>query len=160
MRSATTTLKFCALASLLIPLLLVLLSTVTRKVGDFYGGAPLAPRLHVGVFYGGLWFHSDSLPYMGSTLFIGDARSRATRKRGLDFPGLYYRFFQFPDQAEPLWTLRVSLLYPLAASAMCPLVWLFRFWSRTHNNRVAGRIDLPAPTPPDMRVRIRRFRSD
>jgi hypothetical protein len=27
-------------------------------------------------------------------------------------------------------------------------------------NRVAGRVDLPAPTPPDMRVRIRRFRSD
>ena len=27
-------------------------------------------------------------------------------------------------------------------------------------NRVAGRIALPAPTPPDMRVRIRRFRSD
>jgi len=27
-------------------------------------------------------------------------------------------------------------------------------------NRVAGRIDLPAPTPPDMRVRVRRFRSD
>ena len=24
-------------------------------------------------------------------------------------------------------------------------------------NRVAGRIALPAPTPPDMRVRIRRF---
>src|SRR6266498_2130316 len=24
-------------------------------------------------------------------------------------------------------------------------------------NRVAGRIDLPAPTPPDMRVRVRRF---
>lgn len=28
------------------------------------------------------------------------------------------------------------------------------------SNRVAGRIALPAPTPPDMRVRIRRFRSD
>jgi hypothetical protein len=27
-------------------------------------------------------------------------------------------------------------------------------------NRVAGRIALPAPTPPDMRVRIRRLRSD
>ena len=27
-------------------------------------------------------------------------------------------------------------------------------------NRVAGRIALPAPTPPDVRVRIRRFRSD
>ena len=24
-------------------------------------------------------------------------------------------------------------------------------------NRVAGRIDLPAPTPPDMVVRVRRF---
>ena len=28
------------------------------------------------------------------------------------------------------------------------------------SNRVAGRIALPAPTPPDMRVRIRRFRLD
>jgi hypothetical protein len=27
-------------------------------------------------------------------------------------------------------------------------------------NRVAGRIDLPAPTPPGKRVRTRRFRSD
>ena len=26
------------------------------------------------------------------------------------------------------------------------------------SNRVAGRIDLPAPTPPDMRVRVRRAR--
>jgi len=32
--------------------------------------------------------------------------------------------------------------------------------SAERHNRVAGRIDLPAPTPPDMRVRIRRFRSD
>src|SRR5262245_5350521 len=24
-------------------------------------------------------------------------------------------------------------------------------------NRVAGRLDLPAPTPPDMRLRVRRF---
>jgi hypothetical protein len=34
------------------------------------------------------------------------------------------------------------------------------YWLRWTANRVAGRIDLPAPTPPDMRVRIRRFRSD
>ncbi len=32
--------------------------------------------------------------------------------------------------------------------------------TQTPPNRVAGRIGLPAPTPPDMRVRIRRFRSD
>jgi hypothetical protein len=30
----------------------------------------------------------------------------------------------------------------------------------TEPNRVAGRIDLPAPTPPSKRVRTRRFRSD
>ncbi len=40
------------------------------------------------------------------------------------------------------------------------------FWAwferagRQAANRVAGRITLPAPTPPDMRVRIRRFRLD
>jgi hypothetical protein len=28
----------------------------------------------------------------------------------------------------------------------------------TRPNRVAGRIDLPAPTPPDKRVRVRRTR--
>ena len=28
------------------------------------------------------------------------------------------------------------------------------------SNRVAGRFALPAPTPPDMRVRIRGFRLD
>jgi hypothetical protein len=63
MRRAGSSPKFCALASLLIPLLLVLISAVTRRVGDFYGGDPLATRFHVGVFYGALWFHSDSLPF-------------------------------------------------------------------------------------------------
>jgi hypothetical protein len=35
---------------------------------------------------------------------------------------------------------------------------IFLFWERTRrSNRVGGRIDLPPPTPPDMRVRVRRF---
>ena len=30
-------------------------------------------------------------------------------------------------------------------------------WTPKMPNRVAGRITLPPPTPPDMRVRVRRF---
>jgi hypothetical protein len=32
-----------------------------------------------------------------------------------------------------------------------------QMWRRSPPNRVGGRIDLPPPTPPDMRVRVRRF---
>ena len=48
-----------------------------------------------------------------------------------------------------------------AASAALPWadMWL-SFQGAGKANRVAGRIDLPAPTPPVMRVRGRRFQSD
>jgi hypothetical protein len=45
-----------------------------------------------------------------------------------DFPGIYYRHFQWPDQPEPLWTLMVSLWYPLFFFCVLPLAWLVRHW--------------------------------
>jgi hypothetical protein len=50
--------------------------------------------------------------------------SEAIRKKGFDLPGVYYRHFRFPLEPEPLWTLRLSLDYPLVISAIFPLLWL------------------------------------
>ena len=157
MRSRT--LAICAAASALIPVGLISFSLLNRDVNGFTAGFPLARRFHVGVFDGALWFHSHSLPYTGGTVAIVREGFPSPRTTALDFPGVYYRFIRLPLHPEPLWTLRLSLGYPVVLALVFPLLWVRRFWRKAHN-RVAGRIALPAPTPPDMRVRIRRFRSD
>lgn len=133
----------CAAVSALIPAALLLFSVLSRDVVDgFMGGFPLAQHFHVGVFDGGLWFHSQELPYRGSIL-----GSVPPKTRGLDLPGVYYRFFGFP---EPLWTLRLSLVYPLVATTVFPLIWVRRVWRGQHNP--AAPVDAPT------RFRLRSLR--
>jgi hypothetical protein len=43
---------------------------------------------------------------------------------GADFPGIYYRYFQWPNKPKPLWTLMVSLWYPLFLFSILPSVWI------------------------------------
>lgn len=45
-----------------------------------------------------------------------------------DFPGIYYRHFQWPNAPAPLWTLMVSLWYPLFLFSVLPSVWILRRW--------------------------------
>lgn len=45
-----------------------------------------------------------------------------------DFPGIYYRHFQWPNTPQPLWTLMVSLWYPLFFFSVLPSVWILRRW--------------------------------
>lgn len=130
-------LTMCAAVSAFMPAALLLFSVLSRDVmHGFTGGFPLARHLYVGVFDGGLWFHSHELPYTGSIL-----GSDPPTKRGLDLPGVYYRFFGFP---EPLWTLRLSLVYPLVAASVFPIIWLRRVWRGRHNP--AASVDAPTRT--------------
>jgi hypothetical protein len=116
----------CAAVSALIPAALLLFSVLSRDVvHGFTGGFPLARHFYVGVFDGGLWFHSHELPYRGSIL-----GSIPPKTRGLELPRVYYRSFGFP---EPIWTLRVSLVYPLVAATVFPIIWLRRVWRGRHN---------------------------
>jgi len=39
-----------------------------------------------------------------------------------DTAGIYFRMFRWPS-GKSLWTLSISLLYPLAASCILPIVW-------------------------------------
>ncbi|HTL17035.1 MAG TPA: hypothetical protein VL793_07350 [Patescibacteria group bacterium] len=125
MRNKKRTLGICAALSGVIPATLLVLFALSHDVvAGFKGGIAVTSRFHVGVFDGGLWFHSDSLPYRGSVIAMSGSSSKAIRKKGFDLPGVYYRHFRFPLEPEPLWTLRLSLDYPLVVSAIFPLLWL------------------------------------
>jgi hypothetical protein len=69
-------------------------------------------------------------PYRGSILsIVGDPNAPTVQGFG-DAAGIYYRMIQWPDGAQ-LWTLYVSLAYPLMAAAVLPCIWAIRHSRRT-----------------------------
>jgi hypothetical protein len=94
------------------------------------GAWPGGPRVEV--------FNNSAYgPYQGSIIDIsGPIRQTGPKKRSSvtitgfgDFYGIYYRIARWLNGAS-LWTLSVSLIYFLVASAILPLAWLVRWWKR------------------------------
>jgi len=82
-------------------------------------------------------------------LFVGSsALTEASFPRDLAIPQLLLSSASFMLSLVMSGSLTVFLHRGLSPHQFTPM-------SGAH--RVAGRIDLPAPTPPDMRVRVRRF---
>lgn len=86
---------------------------------------------HIGVWNRGLdsrlvvFSDSDYGPYRGSIIGLVDANGNVyppLKRRAAygDAWGIYYRYFQWAD--AKLWTLMVSLWYPIAILAIMPLV--------------------------------------
>ena len=99
----------------------------------------LTNRIHIGVWggpggdtLGRLVIFNDAEygPYRGSIIQLGDGKGNLYPRfdRELvwgDSFGVYYRYFRWPD-GRTLWTLMVSLWYPLLLFAVLPVVWVFR----------------------------------
>jgi hypothetical protein len=74
-------------------------------------------------------------PYSGSIISMTSINNAITNpnsptKRGFgDFAGIYYRHFRWRD-GTLLWTLSLSLLYPLLVAMVLPMIWIFRRSSR------------------------------
>jgi len=83
-------------------------------------GVAVTPSFHFGLFGGGAWFYSDEWPYHGSALTI---EKQPPVSHGLDFPGVYYRYFRF--SAHTTWSFMLSLWYPIVLFAIMPALWLF-----------------------------------
>ncbi len=70
-------------------------------------------------------------PYQGSLVAVGAVGSppqEYPKRVGFgDWLGIYYRHFRWPD--EVLWTLSVSLWYPMVFFALCALIAWWR-WKR------------------------------
>src|SRR6266496_317564 len=84
-------------------------------------GVAVTPSFHFCLFGGGAWFYSDEWPYNGSIIQI-NGQPPISRKSGLDFPGVYYRYFRFP--AHTTWSLMLSLWYPIVLLAILPALWI------------------------------------
>ncbi|HKW30741.1 MAG TPA: hypothetical protein VJT54_15510 [Verrucomicrobiae bacterium] len=54
--------------------------------------------------------------------------STIDKLKACDLPGVYFRHWQMHDQVRPLWTLMVSLWYPLVLFSILPVLWIFRRW--------------------------------
>lgn len=54
----------------------------------------------------------------------------AIQERVCDLPGIYFRHIHtlWPKEYPPLWTLMVSLWYPLFLFSILPVAWIFRRW--------------------------------
>jgi hypothetical protein len=100
----------------------------------------ITQRSHIGVWGGfdGPWsgrlvfFNDPDGPYRGSIIALSDADSKtpAVIWRGAwgDSLGVYYRHFYLPKSGITVWTLMISLLYPLGLFAILPLAWVWRRW--------------------------------
>lgn len=87
-------------------------------------------NFHVSVLDGRIWFFSDmSGPYQGGIIALSDDGEPKLVRRGFgDFAGICYRYFRRTEWPHSLWTLSVSLLYPLAIFAPIP-VWRGMRWT-------------------------------
>jgi hypothetical protein len=89
----------------------------------------LAPAFHIGVLNNGLdsrivfFNNSEYGPYRGSIVGLAGNEFPHTNAFGDTF-GVYYRHFTWPDSV--LWTLMVSMWYPILAFSLLPSWWLIR----------------------------------
>lgn len=98
----------------------------------------LSSKLHITLTTFGpadarLTFFNDTNygPYQGSIIHVGfpsDPNEPSVTSIG-DTAGVYYRKIWWPDGLM-VWTLSLSLFYPLAASTVLPMVFAVRFFRR------------------------------
>jgi hypothetical protein len=94
----------------------------------------ITSRCHVTVEHGDIVFfnNADYGPYRGSVVQLsgddGPAYPPIERSAFGDICGLYYRHLRWLDSGDVLWTLAVSLAYPLVSFAILPAIWLWFQW--------------------------------
>ncbi len=85
---------------------------------------PISGEFFIAASDGRIHFYSHRIgPYRGSSLSEADGLPDA---RGFgDTCGIYYRYFRWARSGNVLWTLSVSLTYPLILFSVLPAVWLW-----------------------------------
>jgi hypothetical protein len=85
---------------------------------------------HVGACRGRVEFFNNREygPYHGSIVSLSDGSEFAERQGFGDAFGIYYRYFRRADSGAVLWTLSVSLAYPLIVLALLPATWAWLRW--------------------------------
>lgn len=69
------------------------------------------------------WHHGD---YDFGKITFTNPNGTVDRLRLGDLPGIYFRHFQIHGKARTLWTLMVSIWYPLILFSIFPGAWIIR----------------------------------
>ncbi len=129
---ATRAFRFLCVAWFVLSCLTVILLVLSLAMNPWDHRISLSDDFHVGLWAGRAVFFNDAEygPYRGSIIGLTDSDGNADPplereiKWG-DSLGVYFRYFRWPDST--LWTLMVSLLWPLAIfglpTAICVCVW-------------------------------------
>jgi hypothetical protein len=103
----------------------------------------LSTDVHLCVIRGRLaiYNNADYGPYCGSIIALGDRAGHTSpeflERTGFgDTWGIYYRYFRTAEWT--LWTLKVSLMYPIIIFAALPVVWLVRTLVARRRRRANG----------------------
>jgi len=90
---------------------------------------------HVAVQHGRVVFFNvkDYGPYHGSIIALTSPewpieRIFSKQQAFGDICGIYYRYFRWADSGDVLWTLSVSLFYPMIVFAVLPTIWVWKQW--------------------------------
>ena len=89
----------------------------------------ISDNFHMGAYRGRLEFFSLKIgPYHGSSTIFDETKDT---ERGFgDTLGVYYRYLRFADSGDVIWTLSVSLFYPMIVFAVLPMTWAWLWWQR------------------------------
>jgi hypothetical protein len=132
--------KSCILNTLSLISAILLACTVFLWVWSFWTDprkdcVSLSGNFHVAVENGRASFFNmkDYGPYHGSVISLSSGEETAysafAERRGFgDTLGIYYRYFRWADSGIILWTLSVTLLYPMIVFSLLPLTWAWKRW--------------------------------
>ena len=84
------------------------------------------------------WHIENYEKYDFGQITFTNPNSTVDKLRLCDLPGIYFRHFQIHNQVRPIWTLMVSLWYPLFLFSVLPIWWIFRRWRSRHSQRLPG----------------------
>jgi len=113
-----------------------LLGTVNLWIWSFWADArtqslSFANDFHVAAERGRLSFFNDKDygPYRGSIIAIVSEewpmeRIFSKHQAFGETLGIYYRYFRWADSGAVLWTLSISLIYPLILFSLLPAIWI------------------------------------
>jgi hypothetical protein len=78
----------------------------------WYDGRQVTRDIRVGAFNGWFWVFNTESPYMGSIISVSSPgrEPEFPKSRGLNFAGIYFRYFWWPDHT--VWSFGVSFVYP------------------------------------------------
>ena len=96
-------------------------------------GMVVNQNFHIGFFNGAVSFYSHDVPYRGSIIQI-DGYPPILALKHFTFVGIYYRYFRFPS--ETVWTLIISLAYPVIFFSVLPALWMRRRMAKRSHQRL------------------------